>query len=77
MQKVIPILVEKLITEKVEDTSNSKDWAMVKTMASLARKAPQSNLTSLEINNITRKTRLALLILPEWGVISRPITCPD
>ena len=72
MQKIIPILVEKPITEKVEDTSNSKDWAMVKTMASLARKAPQSNLTSLEINNITRKTRLALLILPEWGVYFPP-----
>jgi hypothetical protein len=73
MSRIIPINpVVQNVTESVSDTSNSKDWAMVKTMASLARTAPQKNLTTVEINNVTRTTRLAMILLPEWGVYYPP-----
>ena len=72
MSKIIPITVAKPVTEKVSDAGNSKDWAMVRTMASLARPAPQKNVTRLEINSVTRHTKLALLLLPEWGTFFPP-----
>ena len=74
MQKIIPIK-SKLDTgyvETVEATSNSKDWAMVTSMASLARPAPQKNLTTITFDNTDKKTKLALVLLPEWGVYFPP-----
>jgi hypothetical protein len=47
---------------------NSKDWAMTRVMADFARTTPQKNLTPVEIKPATRRTRLALVMLPEWGV---------
>lgn len=74
MSKVIPIKVEnQSYTETVSDNSNSKDWAMVKNMAAVARTKPQKNVTPLIIqNNIIKNTSLVLLMLPEWGVYFPP-----
>lgn len=52
--------------------ASSKDWAMVKSMIGLARKKPQHGLVPLELEKITRKTKLALIMLPEWGIIFPP-----
>ena len=52
--------------------SLGKDWAMAKTMAQFARSTPQKNLTPVIIHNATRKTRLTLVIMPEWGVFFPP-----
>lgn len=70
MPKIIPIT--QTTSEKFEDVGNSKDWAMVKTMASLARPAPQKNVSPVVIDAATRKTKLALLLLPEWGTYFPP-----
>lgn len=77
MNKVIPIKsavsAPAQNTETVSDVGNSKDWAMVKTMESLARSRPQKNITPVKIEHSpTRKTKLALLLLPEWGVYFPP-----
>ena len=48
--------------------ANSKEWAMVRTMKDMVRHTPQKNLTPVVINHATRKTRLALVMLPEWGI---------
>ena len=75
MSNIIPILSNTAnppVTESVADVGNSKDWAMVQTMTALARNRPQKNLTPVTITATTRKTKLALLVLPEWGVYFPP-----
>jgi anaerobic magnesium-protoporphyrin IX monomethyl ester cyclase len=73
MANIIPIIQEeKPVPESVADVGSSKDWAMVKTMQDFARSKPQKNLTPVTINAATRKTKLALLVLPEWGVYFPP-----
>jgi radical SAM superfamily enzyme YgiQ (UPF0313 family) len=73
MSNIIPIIQEeKPVPESVADVGSSKDWAMVKTMQDFARNKPQKNLTPVTINAATRKTKLALLVLPEWGVYFPP-----
>ena len=49
-----------------------KDWAMAKTMANFARATPQKNLTPVIINTATRNTKLALVLMPEWGIFFPP-----
>ena len=70
MPKIIPITQE--ISEKVEEVGNSKDWAMVKSMESFARTAPQKNLTTVDIIPATRSTKLVMVLLPEWGTYFPP-----
>lgn len=72
MQKIIPIETVKQTTEKVEEIGSSKDWAMVKTMQSFARSAPQKNLTNVDIVHASRKTKLVMMLLPEWGIYFPP-----
>jgi anaerobic magnesium-protoporphyrin IX monomethyl ester cyclase len=73
MANIIPIIpAEKPVTESVADVGNSKDWAMVHSMQALSRNRPQKNLTPVTINAATRKTKLALFVLPEWGVYFPP-----
>lgn len=50
----------------------SKDWVMVKSMMSLARKKPQHGLVPIELDPVTRKTKLTLVMLPEWGIYFPP-----
>lgn len=74
--KIIPIVPE-IITNLTEELlpSNdpqSKDWIMAKSMLELARKKPQHGLVPIELEQITRNTTLALILLPEWGVMFPP-----
>jgi len=47
---------------------NNKDWAMTRTMADYVRDKPQKNLTPVVFNPSTKKTKLTLMMIPEWGV---------
>jgi len=47
---------------------NNKDWAMTRTMADFVRDKPQKNLTPVVFNPSTKKTKLTLMMIPEWGV---------
>lgn len=74
MKSIIPIQpVETKVTEPItSDESNSKDWAMVRSMMNYARARPQHGLTPIELHEVTRNTKLALIMLPEWGVYFPP-----
>jgi len=56
----------------ISNIANGKDWAMIRTMSDYARTNPQKNLTPVVICNATRKTHLALVIAPAWGVFFPP-----
>jgi hypothetical protein len=60
--------LEKQIKTATSLLDNGKDWAMTRVMADYIKKAPQKNLTPVVINQATRKTKLALVMIPEWGV---------
>lgn len=72
MTKIIPIEIQKTQIDLTTDQSNTKDWFMVKTMAEMSRGKPSKNVTELIITPATRKTKLALILLPEWGVYFPP-----
>lgn len=73
MAKIIPISAEVKKTEvSISSDPNSKDWVMVRSMMDWARKKPQANLTPIEFHPVTRTTKLALVMLPEWGVYFPP-----
>lgn len=72
-KKVIPIDAEKRIVGDLSFSENeSKDWVMARSMATLARSRPQKNLTTVEINSVTRQTKIAMVLLPEWGIYFPP-----
>jgi hypothetical protein len=57
----------------VSDTSiNSRDIVAAKHMMQYARKKPQANLTKLAIENVTRKTHFALILMPKWSIVFAP-----
>jgi len=73
MTTIIPIVPEtKKDTTNIAADPNSKDWVMVRSMMDMARKKPQANLVPIEFHEVTRKTRLTLIMLPEWGVYFPP-----
>lgn len=50
-----------------------KDVTMVKSMLKYARPRPQSNLSDVKIeHNVTRKTHIALVMMPKWAVYFAP-----
>lgn len=73
---IIPILSDSKFNNLVEELPSndpeSKDWVMVKSMMSMARKKPQHGLVPIELDPITRKTKLTLVMVPEWGVYFPP-----
>lgn len=79
-KKYIPILTGKghTITD-LDRTFNDptkpepKDVTMVKSMLKYARPRPQRNLSDIKIeHNVTRKTHIALVIMPKWAVYFAP-----
>ncbi len=67
MQKIIEIQVNN--TKNTDDpTVFNKDWALVRTFKKYARPVPQHNLTNINLSEIKRKTKLALIIMPGWAV---------
>jgi len=72
MKKIINIENKKVELDTITDISNNKDWVMVKSMQSLARPSPQKNLVTVDITSAERKTKLVMVLLPEWGVYFPP-----
>lgn len=72
--KIIPIVpvTTPVVLENVEEAGNSRDWAMVKTMLDFARPRPQKNVTAINLTQVNRKTRVALVLMPEWGIYFPP-----
>lgn len=51
----------------------NKDVTMVKSMLKYARPRPQSNLSTVKIeHNVTRRTHIALIMMPKWAVYFAP-----
>lgn len=66
-QKIFPISSPQEVIP-VETVSESRDLAMLKALQLLDRKPIQKNLLPVTIQHkVTRKTRVALALLPEWG----------
>ena len=70
--KIVPVETAKPVDSQPSSDPQSKDWVMVKSMMSYARTKPQHGLTPIELEPVTRKTRLSLIMLPEWGVYFPP-----
>lgn len=49
-----------------------KYLATAKSMLKYARQRPQANLSTVRIENITRKTHIALVLMPKWAVFFAP-----
>jgi anaerobic magnesium-protoporphyrin IX monomethyl ester cyclase len=58
--------------ESIANEAYGKDWATVNSMMSLARKAPQHNLTNIELTKVTRQIKLSLVMVPPWGIYFPP-----
>ncbi len=73
---IIPILPDSKFNNLAEELPSndpeSKDWVMIKSMMSMARKTPQHNLIPIELDEVTRNTKLTLVMVPEWGVYFPP-----
>ena len=66
-KKIIPIIKETApVIEKIglEDVKHAK---VMEAILPYARKTEQKNLTQIVINNVTRKTKILFLLLPEWA----------
>jgi radical SAM superfamily enzyme YgiQ (UPF0313 family) len=51
-----------------EDDYDAKHQKVLDALKPYARAKPQSNLTEVKIENVTRKTSIAFLLLPEWAI---------
>jgi hypothetical protein len=69
---ILPSVTNNLTEELPPGDPQSKDWVMVKSMMGMARKKPQHGLVPIELEPITRKTKLTLVMVPEWGVYFPP-----
>ena len=63
--KIIPIVKESAPVEEIP--LDDKHLKIMETVMQYARPAPQKNLTEVIINNVTRKTNILFLLLPEWA----------
>jgi anaerobic magnesium-protoporphyrin IX monomethyl ester cyclase len=75
-KKIIPIVESESVdyNQLFNDPTmgDDKHVTMAKTMMQYARPRPQANLTKLEIPNVTRKTTVALVLMPKWAVFFAP-----
>ena len=83
-QKIIPIGVSTPANESKKSLADlheefndpylpeDKHVATVKSMLQYASPRPQSNLSSFKVENITRKTHIALILMPKWAVFFAP-----
>ena len=83
-QKIIPIGVsppkeetKKTLTELHQEFNDpflpeDKHTATVKSMLKYAKSRPQANLSTFQIEHVTRKTHIALVLMPKWAVIFAP-----
>lgn len=55
-----------------DDIANAKHMAMLEAIAPYAKKTVQKNLTPVYVNYKTRKTKLVLVLCPEWAPMFPP-----
>lgn len=74
MSKIIPINVESTVDDRppIKSMADDKHFAMVRSMESFARRAPQKNLTQVDITPVTRRTKIVFVMVPEWGIFFPP-----
>lgn len=65
LEPIVPV-------ESIANEAYGKDWATVNSMLSLARKAPQHNLTNIQLNAVTRQLKLCMVMVPPWGTYFPP-----
>jgi hypothetical protein len=71
MSKIIPIQ-EATPLPPMKDMADDKHFVTVQAMAQLARKQPQKNLTQAHIEQVTRRTHMMFIMMPEWGTFFPP-----
>lgn len=74
-QKVFPIksTITQTAEPMIDSGSNSRDLAMLKALELVEKRPIQKNLTPVSIqHSVTRKTRVVLALLPEWGAHIAP-----
>jgi hypothetical protein len=59
------------------DDTNDKHLAMLEVLGSAQRKSTQKNVTQIVLNQhqVTRRSRVALVIAPEWGRLHCALQC--
>ena len=72
MTKIIPIIEKQSESAPLNSMTDDKHFAMAEAMRKLARPLPQKNLTQINIESVTRGTRFAFIMMPEWGVFFPP-----
>ena len=62
------------VSVALPDDTNDKHLAMLAVLGSVQRKSPQKNVTQVVLNQheVTRRSRVALVIAPEWGAYIAP-----
>lgn len=65
MVRIIPIIKESAPSEPIP--VDDKHLKIMEAILPYARSTPQKNLTEVVINNVTRKTKILFLLLPEWA----------
>jgi len=55
------------IQREQRDTTNDRHQAMLRAMEPWAKPQAQKNLTSVTVHHATRRTKLLLMLLPEWA----------
>ena len=71
-KKIFPIAAPADPVPVLDTSINSRDIVAAKHMMQYARKKPQANLTKLAIENVTRKTHFALILMPKWSIVFAP-----
>ena len=67
MNKIIPIVKETAKTAEPMIELDDKHLKVMEAIMPYARSTPQRNLTEVVINNVTRKSKIVFLLLPEWA----------
>ncbi len=62
------------LDKEFNDPKNSEDKSvtMARRMLQYAMPKPQSKLTTVKIEKVTRKTHIALILMPKWAVLFAP-----
>lgn len=67
MNKIIPIIKETPAPAEPMIELDDKHLKVMEAIMPYARSTPQRNLTEVVINNVTRKSKIMFLLLPEWA----------
>ena len=67
MNKIIPIVKETPAPAEAPIELDDKHLKVMQAILPYARNTPQKNLTEVVINNVTRKSKILFILLPEWA----------